>query len=316
MPQQQRIQVVDSHTAGEPTRVVIAGGPDLGGGPLAERLCILRDRYDWFRRAIVLEPRGSDVLVGALLCRPVDASCVAGVIFFNNVGYLGMCGHGMIGVVTTLAHLHRIEPGDHAIETPVGSITARLEADGRVSITNVPSYRLAKDVAVQADGYGSVTGDVAWGGNWFFLVEHHGQRISPGNVEQLTSISRAIRSSLERQGITGESGAEIDHIELFGPPSVPDADSKNFVLCPGGAYDRSPCGTGTSAKLACLVADGKLEPNQIWRQEGILGTVFEATATCHDGRIIPRITSRAHITGEATLLCNSDDPFRHGIEML
>jgi 4-hydroxyproline epimerase len=312
----QRIQVIDSHTAGEPTRVVMDGGPDLGGGPLAGRVSIFRDQFDDFRRAVILEPRGSDVLVGALLCRPVDSACAAGVIFFNNVGYLGMCGHGLIGVVTTLAHLNRLQPGEHAIETVVGRVMATLDRDGRVSIANVPSYRLAKDVTIAVHGFGNVTGDVAWGGNWFYLVEQHGEAISPTNIERLMALTCAIRDALPRGGVTGERGAEIDHIELFGPPGSPSADSKNFVLCPGRAYDRSPCGTGTSAKVACLVADGKLKPGQTWRQEGILGTVFEAQAAVLNGAIIPTITGQAYITGEATLLIDSADPFRNGIHIL
>ncbi len=308
-----RMHVIDSHTAGEPTRVVVSGGPELGSGILAERAQVLRERFDWFRRAVVLEPRGSDVLVGALLCEPVDSRSAAGVIFFNNVGYLGMCGHGMIGVVTTLAHLNRIQPGEHTIETPVGRIAATLHADMRVAITNVPSYRMAKDVTVSVEGYGDVKGDIAWGGNWFFLVEQHGQRIASDNVDRLTAFTCSIRRTLEKNGVTGANGAPIDHIELFGPPTVPQADSKNFVLCPGLAYDRSPCGTGTSAKLACLIADAKLRPDEVWRQEGILGTIFEADATVCDNQTIPRITGRAYITGEATLLLDLADPFCHGI---
>jgi 4-hydroxyproline epimerase len=309
----QRIRVIDSHTAGEPTRVIIDGGPDLGGGSIAGRVAVFRERFDDFRRAVILEPRGSDVLVGAILCQPVDPACVAGVIFFNNVGYLGMCGHGLIGVVTTLAHLNRLQPGEHAIETVVGRVTATLDRDGRVSLVNVPSYRLAKGVTVAVDGFGSVTGDVAWGGNWFYLVEQHGEAISLPNIERLMALTCAIREALPNCGVTGAGGAEIDHIELFGPPSAPTADSKNFVLCPGRAFDRSPCGTGTSAKVACLVADGKLRPGQIWRQEGILGTVFEAQATLGNGAVIPTITGQAFITGEATLLLDPADPFRHGI---
>jgi 4-hydroxyproline epimerase len=314
MSHYQRIRVIDSHTAGEPTRLIIEGGPNLGNCPLADRATVFRERFDDLRRAVILEPRGSDVLVGALLCQPVDPTCSAGVIFFNNIGTIGMCGHGMIGVVTTLAHLHRMQPGQHGIETVVGRVTANLHPDGRVSITNVPSYRIAKDVTVAVDGRGSVTGDVVWGGNWFFLVERHSETISPANISRLTALTCAIRDALVRCGVTGAGGAEIDHIELFGPPSTSAADSKNFVLCPGRAYDRSPCGTGTSAKLACLLADGKLQPGQVWRQEGILGTIFEGRAELQNGEVIPTITGRAYIIGEATLLLDAADPFRNGIQ--
>jgi 4-hydroxyproline epimerase len=311
------IHVVDSHTAGEPTRVVVAGGPELGSGPLAERLSRFAAEYDDFRSAVVNEPRGSDVLVGALLAEPVDAACIAGVIFFNNVGYLGMCGHGTIGLVTTLAHLGRIEPGEHQIETPVGVVRAMLHSNGRVTVENVPSYRCREAVAVAVAGFGEVTGDVAWGGNWFFLTENAPLPLTLENREALTSFAMAVKAALNAEGITGNNGSEIDHIEVISASAVPGVDSRNFVLCPGNAYDRSPCGTGTSAKLACLAADGKLAPGQVWRQEGILGTVFEGSYRIGDGpqnQVIPSITGLAYITGEGQLLLQEDDPFRVGIQ--
>ena len=311
--QPERVQVIDSHTGGEPTRVVAAGGPYLGRGTMADRLAVFRDRYDDFRSAVVNEPRGSDVMVGALLCEAVDPQCAAGVIFFNNVGYLGMCGHGTIGLVVTLAHMGRIVAGSHRIETPVGAVKAILHDSGEVTVENVPSYRRAARVAVDVDGYGRLTGDVAWGGNWFFLVSGHGQEISLANVDRLTDCAWRIRRALERNGITGDGGAEIDHIELFGPPALPGADSKNFVLCPGGAFDRSPCGTGTSAKLACLAADGKLGEGRRWRQESIVGSVFEGSFRCAGDRIVPSIKGSAWVDAEATLILDPRDPFRMGI---
>jgi len=264
-----RVRVIDSHTGGEPTRVVIEGGPELGHGPLAERVKLFQKGHDSFRSAIVNEPRGSDVMVGALLVEPKDRSCTAGVIVFNNVCYRGMCGHGAIGLVVTLAHLGRISPGDHRIETPVGIITATFHPNGEVSITNVPSYRQAKAATVKVPGLGAVTGDVAWSGNWFFLVEDHGQQLELTNVERLTDYTWRVRQSVNEQGFP-----EVDHVELFGPPKSAGAHARNFVLCPGKAYDRSPCGTGTSAKLACLAADGKLAEGEPWVQESILGSTF------------------------------------------
>ena len=308
-----RIQIVDSHTAGEPTRVVLSGGPELGLGPLAERRERFRAEFDHFRSAIVNEPRGSDVMVGALLCPPVDPSCVAGVIFFNNVGYLGMCGHGLIGAVVTLGHVGRIRAGSHRLETPVGVIVADYDGRNQVAIINVPSYRHRKDVTVEVESIGELTGDVAWGGNWFFIINEHGQALELENVEALIMVTCKIRQALQRQGITGENGAEIDHIELFGAPRNQDNHGRNFVLCPGRAYDRSPCGTGTSAKIACLVADGKLQPGEIWRQESILGGVFEARATVVGDRIVPHIRGAAYINAEATLLLDEADPFQWGI---
>jgi 4-hydroxyproline epimerase len=308
-----RIRVIDSHTGGEPTRVMVEGGPDLGAGTLAERRDRFRRQFDGLRRAVVNEPRGSDVFVGALLCEPEDPSSTAAVIFFNNVGYLNMCGHGTIGLLVTLAHMGRITAGRHAIETPVGLVTAELHGPNDVSFDNVPSYRLRKDVSVEVEGHGPVTGDVAWGGNWFYLVEGHGQDLSPGNADRLIDFTWGIRRALERDGITGRDGAEIDHIELFGPPRDPEAHSRNFVLCPGKAYDRSPCGTGTSAKLACLVADGKLKAGETWIQESIVGSLFEGTVTLDGERIIPRIRGSAYITAESTLMLDDLDPFALGI---
>jgi 4-hydroxyproline epimerase len=292
----------------------MAGGPDLGTGSLAERRRLLREQHDWFRAAVVNEPRGSDVLVGALLCEPVDPGCVAGVIFFNNVGVIGMCGHGTIGVAVTLAHLGRVGPGVHRLETPVGIVSFEYGGGNEVAIENVPSYRHAAQVTAQVEGVGPITGDVAWGGNWFFLVGEHGQALELENVEHLTAFTRRIRQALPRQGITGANDEEIDHIELFGPPRCAGADSRNFVLCPGLAYDRSACGTGTSAKMACLYADGKLKPGQVWRQESIVGSVFEGSVRLEDGRIIPRIKGSAYVNAEATLILDPNDPFRLGIK--
>jgi 4-hydroxyproline epimerase len=310
-----RISVIDSHTGGEPTRVVIAGGPDLGRGEMAARRDLFRDRFDSFRSAVVNEPRGSDVMVGALVCEPTDPSCAAGLIFFNNVGYLGMCGHGTIGVAVALAFLGRISPGVHRFETPVGIVSVTLE-DGRyVAIDNVASYRAARDVEVRVPGLGRFVGDVAWGGNWFFLVEEHGEELSMENIERLTDVTWRIRQTLAASGIHGSDGAEIDHVELFGPPTTPGAHGKNFVLCPGKAYDRSPCGTGTSAKVACLVADGKLREGEVWRQESIVGSVFEASARIVDGRTYPRIRGSAYVNAEATLILDPEDPFAMGIRV-
>jgi 4-hydroxyproline epimerase len=308
-----RVKVIDSHTGGEPTRVVISGGPDLGNDTLAERLQRFRHEYDDFRSAVINEPRGSDVLVGALLCTPLDDSCVTGVLFFNNVAYLGMCGHGTIGVVATLAHLGRLEPGTHRIETPVGVVTAHLYEHGEVEITNVPSYRYLAGVTVNVADVGPVTGDVAWGGNWFFLVNDQGQRLSLDNLDALTDFTVRVREALERDGVTGADGHEIDHIELFGPSQLEGVDSRNFVLCPGKAYDRSPCGTGTSAKLACLFADGKLREGQVWRQESIVGSIFEGTVSVAGDKVHPSIRGTAFITAESDLILDPRDPFCMGI---
>jgi 4-hydroxyproline epimerase len=309
MPPLEPIRVIDSHTGGEPTRVVVSGGPELGTGGLIDRRTVFREKYDWFRSAVVNEPRGSDVLVGALLTEPTTPGSCAGVIFFNNVGYLGMCGHGTIGVAVTLARLGRIGAGSHRLDTPVGVVGFEFHGRHSVTVENVPSYRSRKDAAVEVPGLGRVVGDVAWGGNWFFLTADHGLELTPANVRRLTDYAWRVRRELTRQGITGADGAEIDHIELTGPPSDPTHHGRNFVLCPGGAYDRSPCGTGTSAKLACLYADGKLQPGDVWRQESVIGSVFKGSIRLADGHVIPRITGSAFVTAEATLVLDPDDPF-------
>jgi 4-hydroxyproline epimerase len=308
-----RIEVIDSHTAGEPTRCVLLGGPHLGTGPLSERLEILRREHDTYRRAILCEPRGSDVLVGALLVEPFDPDAAGGVIFFNNAGYLGMCGHGMIGVAATLAYLGRIGLGQHRFETPVGDVSVSLAENGEVTVGNVNAYRHRARVPVNVPGHGTFFGDVAWGGNWFFLVEEHPFKLLIEHVEELTAFAWLVRQALAASGITGANGAEIDHIELFTAAHDPSNHSRNFVLCPGKAYDRSPCGTGTSAKMACLAADGKLTPGQVWRQEGILGSVFSGSILQQGDRLIPYITGSAHVTAEASLVFETDDPFRNGI---
>jgi 4-hydroxyproline epimerase len=280
---------------------------------LSERLRRLRLEHDDFRSAVVNEPRGSDVIVGGLLCEPVDKSSAAGVIYFNNVGYLGMCGHGTIGLMATLAYLGKIKAGEHRMETPVGTVTAILHDDGQVTVNNVASYRFAADVRVEVPGYGRVRGDVAWGGNWFYLVREHGLELTLKNVEALTAFTWAIRQALAAAGITGTEGAEIDHVELYGASRLPGVNSRNFVLCPGKAYDRSPCGTGTSAKMACLYAEGKMGEGQVWKQESIVGSVFEGSIRAAGGKVYPSIKGSAFVTAEAELILDPRDPFCMGI---
>jgi 4-hydroxyproline epimerase len=307
----QRIHVIDSHTAGEPTRVIVAGAPDLGRGRLAARRDRFQRRFDRYRSAVVNEPRGSDVIVGALLVPPEDRTCAAGVVFFNNVGCIGMCGHGTIGLIATLAYLGRIAPGVHRIDTPVGVVSTVLHEDGSVSVRNVPSWRAQRDVAIDVPGLGSVTGDVAYGGNWFFLVPQHGLELRASHAAQLADACRRIRGALNAQGF-----AEVDHVELYADAAHAGADARNFVLCPGDAYDRSPCGTGTSAKLACLAADGKLHEGATWTQEGILGTTVSASYTWLDraaGTIEPTITGRAFVIADTLQILDERDPFCWGI---
>jgi 4-hydroxyproline epimerase len=306
-----RISVIDSHTGGEPTRVIIEGGPALGDGSLKERLATFRDKYDVIRSAVVNEPRGSDVMVGALLGAAEDSAATASVIFFNNVGYLGMCGHGTIGLVITLAHLGRIQPGKHRIETPVGVVETTWNGDASVSVQNVPSFRAVKDFTVDVPGIGTVRGDIAWGGNWFFLAKEHVPDLDSRHCAELLAFASRIRDAVNAHG-----HPEVDHVELFGPAQA-GGDSRNFVLCPGGAYDRSPCGTGTSAKLACLAVDDLLSEGETWTQESIIGSKFRGSFQWLDrakGTVIPTITGSAHVTAESTLLLDDRDPLCWGIK--
>lgn len=317
-------KIIDSHTGGEPTRMVYDGFPDLIGNTIQEKLQHFRQHYDHLRQSIILEPRGSDVLVGALLLPPTHPKATAGVIFFNNCGYLGMCGHGTIGVIASLAYQNKITTGVHWLETPVGLVKATLNQDGSCCVQNIPSYRYKKQVEVNVPEIGAIYGDIAWGGNWFFLVSEHGQNIQADNVAALTQVCMQIKRALVAANITGENGAEIDHIELFADSNSPDIDSQNFVLCPGAAYDRSPCGTGTSAKLACLAADNKLTPEQLWYQQGVVGSVFIGSyqpidasdremSTYPNNTIIPTICGHAYVCAQTTLVVQENDPFKWGI---
>ena len=308
------IKFVDSHTGGEPTRFIWEGGPELGSAGLNERMIRLRDEFDRFRQFVINEPRGWEAVVGALLCEPVDRTCAAGVIFFNNTGYLGMCGHGTIGVAVTLFHLGRIGLGSHRFETPVGEVEVNLLGPHEVAFTNVPSYRWKARVKLEVEGVGMIIGDIAWGGNWFFIVNQSPVSVEPRNLESLSVLSGKIRQSLVQNGLTGKDGNEIDHIELLSPSPSPEVNSRGFVYCPGGAYDRSPCGTGTSAKIACLAADGKLSPGQIWVQETVIGSRFEGCYRINEeGVIIPEITGKAFICSEGCLIQQASDFFEIGI---
>ena len=308
------MRVIDSHTEGEPTRLIVEGGPDLGSGLLSERRRIFAESSDGFRTFALHEPRGFQALVGALLCEPVDRTCAAGLIFFNNEGYLGMCGHATIGAAVSLAHMGRVGLGAHRFETPVGVVTVELHDRNTATIENVPSFVHRQDIAIEVEELGVVEGDIAWGGNWFFLTGNAPSTLEVANVRRLTDAAESIKRALICKGVRGRDGGEIDHIEFFGASPSADVDCRNFVVCPGSAYDRSPCGTGTSAKLACLAEKGKLAPGAKWVQESVIGTRFVGRYRRGESNtIVPRITGRAWVTAEAALLRDPSDPFPNGI---
>ena len=315
-PRVRRVQAIDSHTEGEPTRVVVAGGPDMGRGAARARQAMM-DAHWGFCRSVVLEPRGSDVLVGALLVEPEDGRCCAGAVFFNNVGVLGMCGHGTIGVARTLMHMGRIGVGAHALETPVGTVPFEIHGDGSVSLCNVPSWRARAGESVEAGSFGTFTGDIAWGGNWFFITRvPHGVRICRESIRDLERMSLAVQAALDARGLgMREPGAadpariRIDHVELWEPGDAP-REWRSFTMCPGAQWDRSPCGTGTSAKLACLVAEGTAAPGDRWHAVSPIGTRFEVwcDAADGDGSIRPHVRGRAWVTAECDLCFEDGDP--------
>jgi 4-hydroxyproline epimerase len=306
------IRVIDSHTEGEPTRVIVDGWPQPSGATMQERRDDLRQNYDHLRRAVVCEPRGHSAIVGALITPPVNAESLAGIVFFNNGTYLGMCGHGLIGVVRTMQHLGRLSTGRVQFDTPAGTVSAELNDDGSVTIQNIPARCHAFDVAVDVPELGRVVGDVAYGGNWFYIT-HLDLPLEMSNVGGLTRVTQAIQDAIDEQGVA--DGVPIDHIEVSGPPTRTDAEAKNFVLCSGGDYDRSPCGTGTSAVMAARHARGLLPFGQEWRQESITGSRFVGWLTNGpNGELVPHIRGSAFITGEATLHLDPADPFQFGID--
>ena len=308
------MHVIDSHTGGEPTRVILDGAPDLGNGPMAERARRLATEHEEFYRSIMLEPRGQPAMVGALLVEPVDPTCVTGVIYFDVDAVLGMCGHGTIGLTVTLAHLGRIGQGTHRIETPAGVVTVELHDANTVTVTNIESRRVQRSVTLDVPAYGPVTGDLAYGGNWFFIVDPSPIPVCVGNIAKLTNKAVAIREASIAQCIGGEQGEPVDHVIFQGTSSTDGVHSRNFVLCPDDNYDRSPCGTGSSARLACLAADGKLAPGEEIVQESVIGSTYRLSyQPGPNGGVIPSITGQAHVMAEAKLIFAENDRFKAGI---
>ncbi len=308
------MHVIDSHTGGEPTRVILDGGPDLGQGPLSDRAHRLAKDHTAFYRSVLLEPRGQPAMVGALLVEPVDPECATGVIYFDADTVLGMCGHGTIGLAVTLAHLGRIGIGTHRIETPAGVVDVTLSDPNTVTVTNIESHRVHRAVSVTVEGLGTVTGDVAYGGNWFFIVDPSPIPVGPGSIRRLTDAAMAIREATEANGIGGEEGQPIDHVIFQDASPKEHVHSRNFVLCPDDTYDRSPCGTGSSARLACLAAEGRLSPGQEIVQESVIGSSYRLSyRPGANGGVVPSITGQAWVTAESRLFFDEADSFRDGI---
>jgi 4-hydroxyproline epimerase len=312
-----QLRVLDSHTIGEPTRLVIdewcAASLDLGTGSVRQRRDVFRERYDHLRRAIVADPRGVEAMVGVVLVPPTDPSCDLGAIYFNRVGYLDMCGHATIGLAVSLGHLGRISPGPFRLETPAGVVGVQWHGGTSVSFQCVSPRRIHRGLVVRCADGTTVSGDVATSGLWFFICRDHGLSIDTEAISQLRDKAWAIRRSLAAAGVTGDTGEVIDHIVLMGPPQDPANHARNFVLCPDGAFDRSPCGTATSALVGCLHDDDLLAEGALWRQESILGGVYEASINRSGGVLMPTVRGQAWITAESTLHFAADDPYRTGL---
>jgi proline racemase len=329
----QVLQAVDSHTAGEPTRIVTGGLPPVAGATMAEKRAALRIRHDALRRALVHEPRGHDAIVVAYLVPPCHPDAHAGVVFCNDVGYLGMCGHGAIGVATVLVGMGMVpaqEPETRVVlDTPAGLVPCRVAvSNGRaraVTITNVPSFQFRQRAIAAVPGFGKVAADIAWGGNWFAFVEaaQLGLHVDKAHLPQLLPAAIAVREALAANGVRGvhpESGEEqlVDHVKLFDALEGPTPGARAMTLCPGTAYDRSPCGTGTSAKLAVLHSKGELGVGEWFTSESVIGTRFRAriAATTQVGQfaaIVPEIEGAAYVTGLQTFVLDPEDPCVHGL---
>lgn len=327
------IQAIDSHTAGEPTRVVTGGLPAIRGATMADKRAGLQRAHDHLRRALVLEPRGHDAIVLAYLLSPCRAGADLGVVFANDAGYLGMCGHGAIGVATVAVATGMVaaqEPvTELVLDTPAGAVACRVAVDGgrptSVTITNVPSFLFRQRVVVPVHGFGKVAADVAYGGNWFAFVEADqlGLMVEKNHLPVLMQAATAIREALVREGVRGrhpdrDDDEIIDHVKLFAPLDGPTPGARALTLCPGAAYDRSPCGTGTSAKLAVLHAKGELATGEWFRSQSVLGTEFRArvvstTDVGGNPAVVPEIEGSAWITGFATFVVDPDDPCAFGL---
>ena len=313
----ERLRVIDSHTIGEPTRVVLdeslVAGLDLGGGSVRDRRDRFRDRCDHVRSALVGDPRGTTAMVGVILVPPADPTCRFGAFYVNRVGYLDMCGHATIGLAVTLGARGIIEPGDFRLESPAGVVGVTWHGGGEASFECVPPRRIAQNLALACDDGSRVTGDVATSGLWCYLCRDHGLPVEPTAIPALTARAWSIRRALEARGLSGDGGEVIDHVVLLGPPRDPGNDGRAFVLCPDGAFDRSPCGTGTSALVGCLFEDGILTAGRTWRQESVLGGVYEASIRRERDILVPTVRGRAWLTAETTLHFAGDDPYRTGL---
>ena len=327
------ITAVDSHTEGEPTRVVTGGVPFVPGKTMPEKKQWLAENRDDLRKSLMWEPRGHKDMLGALITPPVSKDADFGVIFMDGDGYLDMCGHGSVGVVTVVLETGMVpmkDSGEQTVvmDTPAGLITARaIMEHGKaksVSFQNVPSFYYSS-LTVKVPGLGEIPVDISYGGNYFALVNVNrlNMPLEVENIKDLTEIGLTIRDLVNQQAEiihpgTGAKGS-VDLTEIYDESSAP-AVTKNIVIFGAGQVDRSPCGTGTCAKMAVLNKKNKLSPNEIYRHKSIIGTEFqgkilEETTVGDYKAIIPEITARAYITGIQQFVMDADDPFKYGFQL-
>jgi len=310
------MHVIDSHTGGEPTRVILSGGPDLGGGSIEQQAQVLARDHQDFLNAVLAEPRGQPAMVAALLVPPTSPDSVTGVIYFDIAAVIGMCGHGTIGLGVTLAHMGKIQPGQHLIDTRAGQVGVELHDPHTVTVRNVESRLVTEQLTIDVPGFGAVTGDVAYGGNWFYIIDPSPMAVETHNIRALTDLAVAIREAANAQRVPGPGEELIDHVILHGHSPDPAIHSRSFVLCPDDTYDRSPCGTGCSARLATLAAKGLLLPGKVITQQSIIGSCFDISyQPGPNGGVLPTLRGQAHVMAEAHLVFDPADPFRHGVRL-
>ncbi|MCX7884843.1 MAG: proline racemase [Caloramator sp.] len=328
------INAVDSHTMGEPTRIVIGGVPVIPGKTMPEKKAYLEKNLDHIRTAIMHEPRGHKDMFGSIITQPTKEEADLGIIFMDGGGYLNMCGHGSIGALTVAVELGMVpvkEPyTDVVLEAPAGLVKGKVKVeDGKakeVSIVNVPSFLYKQDVEVDVPEVGKLTIDISFGGSFFALVKSSDIAIDicTSNAQKLCDVGmkilKAVNEQVKVQHPVLEHIKSVDLVEIYGPAKNPKATLQNVVVFGQGQVDRSPCGTGTSAKLATLYAKGQLKINEEFIYESITGTMFkgrvlEETKVGDYKAIIPEITGSAYITGFNQFIIDPEDPLKYGFTL-
>lgn len=321
---------VDGHTCGNPVRMVVGGGPDLKGATMSEkRDHFLRD-YDWIRTALMFEPRGHDMMSGSILYPPTRPDCDMAILFIETSGCLPMCGHGTIGTVTMALEQGQVKPktpGLLRLDTPAGLVEAHYREEGgritSVKLINVPSYLAVRDLELEVEGLGRLVVDVSYGGNFYAIVDPQAnftgvEAVQPSDILRWSPKVRvAVNKAVELVHPENPAIRGCRHVLWAGKPTVPGATARNAVFYGDKAIDRSPCGTGTSARLAQWAARGRLKPGEDFVHESIIGSLFtgrieaETTVGNHPA-IVPSIEGWAVMTGLNTIFVDDHDPFKHG----